>query len=123
GPRHEVEGSVRFLPELEAIALVEPGQHALGVHAERDGLEPFERGLLRSPIVRRAHERLDDALGGGVEALERRHDLAAREDIDPGPARRSSPLRPSPAAGPRPGARRTPGSRSWTFATGPSAAR
>ena len=31
------------------------------------------------------HERLDRALGGGVEAVERRHDLAAREDLDPEP--------------------------------------
>ena len=85
GARHEVEGGVRLLPELEPVALVVPGRHALGVHAERDGREPLERGLLRRPVVRGRHERLDRALRGGVEAVERRHDLAAREDLDPEP--------------------------------------
>ena len=80
-----LKARVRLLPELEPVALVVPGRHALGVHAERDGREPLDRGLLRGPVVRRSHERLDGALGGGVEALERRHDLAAREDLDPEP--------------------------------------
>src|SRR6266567_8975922 len=44
---HEVERGVRLLPELESVALVVPGRHALGVHAEGDGLEPLDRGLRR----------------------------------------------------------------------------
>src|SRR5206468_4183668 len=78
-------GGVRLLAELEPVALVIPGGHALGVHAERDGREPLERGLLAHPVLPRTHERLDLALRGGVEALERRHDLTTREDLDPEP--------------------------------------
>jgi hypothetical protein len=40
------------------------------------------RGILARPVARRPHVRLDGALRGRVEALERRHDLAAREDLD-----------------------------------------
>jgi hypothetical protein len=83
--RHEVEGGVGLLPELEAVALLIPGGHALGVHPERDGHEPLERRLLRRPVGRDGPEGLDGALRGGVEALERRHDLAAGEDLDPEP--------------------------------------
>src|SRR5215813_10085534 len=83
---HEVEGRVGFLPELEAVALIEPGRHALGVHAERDGREPLTRRLLRVPKEGSRMKRLDLALGGGVEAFERLHDLPAREDLDPEPA-------------------------------------
>src|SRR5262249_51435389 len=39
----------------------------------------------RGPVIRAGQEGLDSALGGGVEALERRHDLTAREDLDPEP--------------------------------------
>src|SRR5262249_59040980 len=84
--RYKTEGGVHLLPELEPIALVVPRGHALWVHAERDGGKPLHRRLLSGPVVRDAHKRLDLALGGGVEAVERRHDLAAREDLDPEPA-------------------------------------
>src|SRR5437016_7568018 len=83
--RHEVEGGVRLFPELESVTLVVPGHHTLRVHAERDGREPLDCWLFRSPVVRGSHERLDGALRGGVEAAERLHDLAAREDLDPEP--------------------------------------
>ena len=43
-------------------------------------------GSLFGPVLRRTHERLDCALGGGVEAREREHDLAAGADLDPKPA-------------------------------------
>src|SRR5215510_8439476 len=40
-----------------------------------------------APVERCGHERLDVcAFGGGVEALEWGHDLAAREHLDPEPA-------------------------------------
>src|SRR6266404_2814228 len=83
--RDEVEGRVRLLPELEAVALVVPGGHAFGVHAERDGREPLDRGLPRGPVVCGSHECLDGALRSGGEAVERWHDLAARVDLDPEP--------------------------------------
>ena len=59
----------------------------------------------------------------GVEAVERRHDLAAREDLDPEPPAAHlvddlrQPLRRALQDVER------PGSRPWTCATGPSAAR
>src|SRR5262249_41542532 len=84
--RHEVEGCVRFFPEPQPIALVEPGQHTLGIHSERDGREPLHCRLLVSPVVRGRHERLDGAFRGRIEALERGHDLAARKDLDPEPS-------------------------------------
>src|SRR6266542_2387923 len=83
--RHEIEAAIRFLPELEPITLVVPGGHALGIHAERDRTEPLEGGLLVNPVLIRSHERLDLALGGGVEARKRRHDLLAWEHLDPEP--------------------------------------
>src|SRR6266542_6659826 len=83
--RHEIEAAIRFLPELEPITLVVPGGHALGIHAERDRTEPLEGGLLGNPVLIRSHERLDLALGGGVEARKRRHDLLAWEHLDPEP--------------------------------------
>ena len=88
---HEVEGGVRLFPQLEPVALLEPGRHALHVHAERDGREPFRGRLLldrsarRGPVVRSAHERLDVSPRGGGKAVERLHDLTAREDLDPEP--------------------------------------
>ena len=81
--RHEVVAGIGFLPELEPVALVVPGRHALGVHAERDGPEPLDRGLLGKPVHRGGHEGLDGALGGRVKTLERLHDLPAGEDLDP----------------------------------------
>ena len=78
----EVERGVDLLPELEPTALQVPGRHALGVHTERDGREPLNRRVFRGPVVWRPAERLDGALGRSVEAGERRHDLAAREDLD-----------------------------------------
>src|SRR6266481_5147231 len=83
GTGDEVEGRVRLLPELEAVALVVPGGHAFGVHAERDGREPLDRP--RGPVVCGSHECLDGALRSGGEAVERWHDLAARVDLDPEP--------------------------------------
>src|SRR6266446_2180600 len=80
---HEVEGGVRLLHQLEPVTLVEPGRHALGVHAERNRVEPLDRGLLLRPVERSGHEGLDGAFRSRVEALERLHDLAAREDLDP----------------------------------------
>jgi len=65
--RDEVEGRVRLL------------------HPERDGREPLDRGLLLGPVECGRHERLDGAPRGGVEAVERWHDLAAREHLDPEP--------------------------------------
>src|SRR5713226_2150152 len=56
---HKAKGGVRLLPELEPVALVVPGRHDLGVHAERDGLEPLDRGLLLRPVGRSGHECLD----------------------------------------------------------------
>src|SRR6266853_2808208 len=85
GARYEVEGPVRLCPELETVALVIPGRHALWVHAERDGREPFDRGLPVLLVLRGGHERLDGALRSSVEAAEVRHDLAGREDLDPEP--------------------------------------
>ncbi len=84
--RHDVEGGVRLLVEHESIALVVPGHHALAVHAERYGGEPLNGGLPRGPEVRSAHERLDPALGRGLEAFERLQDLAGRVDLDPEPS-------------------------------------
>src|SRR5215468_5049515 len=84
--RHEIESGVGLLPELEPVTLVVPGEHALGVHAEGHGRKPIERGLLCYPVVRRAHERLDGALGGSFEAGEPRHDLTTREYLDLEPA-------------------------------------
>src|SRR2546426_1417615 len=83
GPRHEVERGVCLLPELEPVTLVEPGGHALRIHAERDGMKALEGRLSGGPVGRDGHERLDGALRGGVEALERWNDLAAGEDLDP----------------------------------------
>src|SRR5262245_27811367 len=83
---HEVEGSVGLLPELEPVALVKPGRHALWVHAERHRREPLERRLLRVPKDRPGAEHLDLALRGCVEAVERRHDLAGRKHLDPEPS-------------------------------------
>src|SRR5262249_47399539 len=62
-----------------------PGGPALGVHAERDGIEPLHRGLLLPPVGRRGHECLDGALRRSIEAVEWLHDLAARENLDPKP--------------------------------------
>src|SRR5262249_5297685 len=93
--RHEIESGVGLLPELEAVTLVVPGEHALGIHAEGHGREPIQRGLLCYPVVRRAHERFDGALGGGFEAGEPRHDLTTREYLDLDPAT------PCPLAAPR----------------------
>src|SRR5262249_56585052 len=75
GARHEVVGGVRLLPELEAIALVEPGQHAFGVHSERDGAEPRQCWILRRPVDRGGHERLDGPPRHRIEALEGPDDL------------------------------------------------
>ena len=66
-------------------SLVEPGRHALGIHAKGNSVEPLDGGLLLRPVEGSGHVGLDGALGGGVEALERRHDLAAWEDLDPEP--------------------------------------
>src|SRR5262249_14316261 len=66
----------------QAITLVVPGDHALRVHAERDGVEPGERRLLRHPVGSDTHEGLNLALGRGVKALERLHDLAVRDNLD-----------------------------------------
>src|SRR5262245_59368322 len=84
--RHEVEGRVGLLPELEPVAVVEPGGHAVAVHAERDRREPLARWLPRFPEERAGMKRLDLALRGGIEAVERLHDLPAREDLDLEPA-------------------------------------
>ncbi len=62
---------------------MEPGRHAHGVHPERDGGEPLGCRLLRIPEEARRMESFDLALGGRVEAVERPHDLASREDLDP----------------------------------------
>src|SRR5262249_14441503 len=83
---HEVEGRVGLLPELEPVALVKPGRHALWGHAERYCREPLERRLPRVPKERPGAERLDLALRGCVEALERRHDLASRKHLNPEPS-------------------------------------
>src|SRR5215470_13555037 len=83
--RDEVERSVSFLLELETLSLVEPCRHPLGVHAEGDSGEPLDRGLLVRPPLRGPKVGLDLALSGRLEALERLHDLAAREDLDPEP--------------------------------------
>src|SRR5262245_35017260 len=68
---HEVERGVTLLPELEPVALVVPGRHPLCIHAKGDGREPFEGRLLRGPVVCGTHERLDGALRGRIEAVER----------------------------------------------------
>src|SRR5690242_3421123 len=65
---------------------MQPGSHARGVHAERDGAEPLDRRLLRSPVVRRRHVRVDRSLRRGIEAVERLHDLTARKYLDPKPS-------------------------------------
>ena len=83
--RDQVERGVGFFPELEPVTLVAPGGHAFRIHAERHRLEPLDRRLFLSPVRRRGHEGVDRALRGGVEALEIRHDLAARERVDTKP--------------------------------------
>jgi hypothetical protein len=80
--RHQVELRVRFLPELLAVAVVIPDRHALRIEAEWNGREPLHRRVLRGPVVRGGHERLDRAVGRGIEAFERLHDLAAGIDVD-----------------------------------------
>src|SRR5215467_1880303 len=82
--RHQVVGRIALLPELSPVTLVIPGRHALGVHAEWDGAEPLDRGVLpvRRPVVRHAHECLDLSLGSGVKALEGLHDLTGCEKLD-----------------------------------------
>src|SRR5215470_13216990 len=84
--RHEVERRIGLFPELEAIALVVPSHHSLGVHAKRYRLEPFDGRLLRRPVRRRCHEGLDGALRGGGEAVEGRHDLSVAKGLDLEPA-------------------------------------
>src|SRR5262249_41587853 len=43
--RDEIECAVRLFHQPKPVALVEPGRHALGVHAERNGMEPLDRRL------------------------------------------------------------------------------
>src|SRR5581483_5929093 len=83
GTRDEVERGVRLLHELEAVALLEPGRHALRVHAEGDGREPLDRRLPGAPVLRGPHVRLEGALSRSVEAVEEAHDLATGEHLDP----------------------------------------
>src|SRR5262245_25194840 len=46
---HEVEGAVGLFHQFEPVSLVEPGRHALGVHAERDCVETLDCRLLLRP--------------------------------------------------------------------------
>src|SRR5262245_46604390 len=85
GAGHEVEGRVGFLPELEAVALVKPGRHPLGIHTEWDRREPLCRWLPGFPEKRPCVKGLDLSLRGRVEALQGVHDLAARKNFDPEP--------------------------------------
>jgi hypothetical protein len=80
--RHEVEGGVRLLPELEPVTVLVPGRHALRVHPEGDGLEPLDGWLLVRPVGRGAREGLDRSLGGRLEGVEGLDDLVGREDLD-----------------------------------------
>ena len=83
--RYEVERGVGLFVKLESVTVVEPRGHAFGVHAERDGREPLTCRLFRVPEDPRRMKRLDLPLGGGLEAVERSHDLPTREDLDPEP--------------------------------------
>src|SRR5262249_10273817 len=80
--RDKVEGAVRLLHQLESVSLVEPGRHALWVHAERNGVEPLDRGLFIPPVERSGHEGFDRTFRGRIETLQRLHDLAPGEDLD-----------------------------------------
>jgi hypothetical protein len=82
---HEAEGLVDLVPELEPAAVIEPGHVAHETHAEGHRCEILRgEGVARPEVaVRGIH--LDHALLDGIEALERRDELAGREvrDVQP----------------------------------------
>ena len=86
--RHHVEGRVDLVPQLDAAAVVEPAVHALEVEAERHGGEVLRGEGLAGPEVAVGVVHLDGALRHGVEAFERRDQLAGGEMLDLEPALR-----------------------------------
>src|SRR3990172_2407627 len=80
--RHEVEGLVGLLPELDAVAVVVPDVVPLRVHAERHAGEPLAGRLLARVVVGGRVVHLDRALRAGVEDAERGDQLARGEDLD-----------------------------------------
>jgi hypothetical protein len=68
--------------------VVQPGVHALEIETERHGREVLRGKRLAGPEVGVGAVHLDGALGDGVEALERRDQLAGGEVLDLQPALR-----------------------------------
>ena len=80
--RLEVVARVDLVPQLHAIAVIQPGVGLGGVHAEGHGGEELGRGHLALPVVGGRVAHLGGTGGHGIEDFQRRYHLAGAIDLD-----------------------------------------